>query len=418
MISRRGKYFLLLFILLLMVFSCLYFKWSNQTGHSEQLGIVSSSVQFTQTAIHESSNSKWTESATEPVTVHSGSFNLPQTRCSEELGLVDSSFKLTQTVIQESIHSRSSQKESGTYTEPVIVHSDSFQLPQKVVEGVEKFLFFIGWPRSGHTIIAVMLDAHPNIIIGRRFLLFWDVHPANRKLLDKKNVDSKEYLFNELYYNSALSNSREFLSADARAGYDFQMKGTCQGRFTQLQVIGVKEGGWISTAYSQNPKRTQQYYHALVNVTQIPARVLFVIRNPYDMIATALRWSCGDHCDRNLKIEASKDHPYNDSVGLMREARKVFQLTEATQSMIKRCDLNVLQIYNEDFIEDPKHVIQQICSFLEVECSEEFLKQCQDKVSKSLSRSRSTVVWSEDALRLVEKEIKKYQFFHRYSFHS
>ena len=45
-------------------------------------------------------------------------------------------------------------------------------LSQSVVEGVEKFVLFVGYPRSGHSLIASVMDAHPDIVIAHEYLIF------------------------------------------------------------------------------------------------------------------------------------------------------------------------------------------------------------------------------------------------------
>ena len=292
----------------------------------------------------------------------------------------------------------------------------NISLSKEVIDGVETFVFFIGWPRSGHTIIAVMMDAHPNIVMGRRFLLFWDKHPVNRELLHSSNkADAKKSLFSELYHDSVYNAHPKRLSAGAKNGYDFAMKSSHQGNFTQLKVIGVKEGGWISTLYHNNPSQIRNCYQRLVNTVQIPIKVLFVVRNPYDMIATNLIYEASNDCAHKLP-NVSKDNPYNDPHGLMKQAQKIFHFAAASQDMIKSCNLNVLEIHHADHVRDPKGTMKQICDFLKVEITEEYLQQCYDRAFKSLSKSRETVVWNQHVLRIVEEGIKTYQFFHRYSF--
>ena len=78
-------------------------------------------------------------------------------------------------------------------------------LPQDVVDKVEKFVFFIGYQRSGHSIVGSFMDAHPHMVIAHEFMLFtkWKemdelyefsdiVNPLHNKktLFDSLNMDS------------------------------------------------------------------------------------------------------------------------------------------------------------------------------------------------------------------------------------
>ena len=45
-------------------------------------------------------------------------------------------------------------------------------LSPQVIAGVKKFVFFIGYGRSGHSIIGSIMDAHPHVVIAHEFFLF------------------------------------------------------------------------------------------------------------------------------------------------------------------------------------------------------------------------------------------------------
>ena len=39
-------------------------------------------------------------------------------------------------------------------------------LPQSVIDGVKTFVFFIGYARSGSSIVASFMDAHPHAVVS------------------------------------------------------------------------------------------------------------------------------------------------------------------------------------------------------------------------------------------------------------
>ena len=71
-------------------------------------------------------------------------------------------------------------------------HYRSETLPKSVINHVNHFLFFVRYARSGHSIIASMLDAHPNVVIAHEYALFvkWEHEPAQHS--------SRTWLFNTL----------------------------------------------------------------------------------------------------------------------------------------------------------------------------------------------------------------------------
>ena len=65
------------------------------------------------------------------------------------------------------------------------------------MEGVEKFVFFVGYPRSGHSIIGSVMDAHPDIVIAHEYFLFSEC--ASQLKVGASIFENKIQLFNELY---------------------------------------------------------------------------------------------------------------------------------------------------------------------------------------------------------------------------
>ena len=288
--------------------------------------------------------------------------------------------------------------------------SDFTPLSKQDVSGVEKFVFFVGYPRSGHSIIGSMMDAHPDIVIAHEFMLFkvWPHHDPDLK--------NKSYLFNALYQNSYKEAKVGWRSSDPNfggkklKGYSLNMSSAWQGRFRQLRVIGDKSGGQTAIAYSQSSQRACRTYEELVDTVKVPIHTIHVVRNPYDIIATSMLYSAGMHG------RATVDHPYNNNVQLRKAMQYISSLPSAVKGMIENCHLdNILEIHHADYVKDPKATLQQICDFLDVECPEDYLQECDDKTFKQLSKTRELVVWNPEAHTLVKAMIKKFPFFHRYS---
>ena len=283
-------------------------------------------------------------------------------------------------------------------------------LPKKVVNGVEKFVFFIGYPRSGHSIIGSMMDAHPDIVIAHEFMLF-------RKWPDDRhNLTNKSYLFNALYEDSYRDAMKGWRSSEKdKKGYTLGMASSWQGRFRQLRVIGDKSGGQTAIVYSLSPKRTCKIYKELMDTVKVPIHIIHVIRNPYDMIATGMLYKSSDVPGE--KRNATTDHPYRNIELLMKKIRLFYSFASAVQGMIQNCHLeNVLDIHHADHVKDPKATLQRICNFLEVKCPEDYLQECDDKTYQQLSKTRDLVMWNQKARTMAKTVIKKFPFFHRYSF--
>lgn len=285
------------------------------------------------------------------------------------------------------------------------------RLSEEDVSSVEKFIFFVGYPRSGHSIIGSMLDAHPEIIIAHEYDLF-------RQWAEKYKHCDRRCLYDILYRNShdnALHGWRN--ASSAKKGYTLEMAHAWQGAFRSLKIIGDKSGAMTARQYSSSPSEFVKNYNRLEQAVRIPIRAFHVVRNPFDMIATRLLYSVTDKRGTKLST-ATEDHKYNNSGQLRYHVSRLFSTAEYVQGIINDCDLTVLEIHNADFIADPKGVLGEACRFLEIECPEDYLQMCYDKTYRTLSRTRRLVEWPQALIDEVLKQMKRFSFFHRYSFES
>ena len=126
-------------------------------------------------------------------------------------------------------------------------------LLQNVISGVKKFIFFVGYARSGHSIIGSILDAHPNVVIAHEYNLFEKlpiIVAPNSKRRQTNFTEAAKKLFNQLYQNSYVNvflNGRRSRNAN---GYNLTLNGTWQGRYKdQILVIGDKKRGGSAILY-------------------------------------------------------------------------------------------------------------------------------------------------------------------------
>lgn len=288
-------------------------------------------------------------------------------------------------------------------------------LTSEQIQSVEKFVFFVGYGRSGHSVVASLMDAHPNMIIADEYYLFDKL--AGKKT--HKQLSTKSDLFNELYLNSytCAKGGRRNASSHQTKSYHLGVGGMWQGRFSQLKVIGEKTGGSTAVMYHDKKTTFKAAYKVLGNIAKVPLYALHVVRNPYDMIATVALYQASGH-PNDYKVPASVEKKFDDPKQLNRAVDIILKKAEAVSQLKTDSELGLrlLEIHLEDLIATPRQEILSICKFLEVECSEEYLRACEAKISPSVSRSRNTVVWHSDMRDRVVAATKKYDFFSRYMF--
>ncbi len=97
---------------------------------------------------------------------------------------------------------------------------------QAALEGLESYCLFIGYPRSGHSLVGAMLDAHPQVAMAHEL----DVMKFMNAGFDREQI---EYLL--------IENARRSAAAGRSWGlFDYRVAGQWQGRFEKLKVLGDK----------------------------------------------------------------------------------------------------------------------------------------------------------------------------------
>lgn len=279
---------------------------------------------------------------------------------------------------------------------------------------MEKFLFFVGYGRSGHSIVASILDAHPNIIIAHEYYLFDRLaHPAQAW-----HIRTKRKLFNQLYWSSYQSVVNGWrANVNTSKGYNLNLKGAWQGQFDKLRIIGDKTAGSTAMIYYHAPLIFKRALARLDKITGIPHLALHVVRNPFDMIATVALYQASEDPE-NTKVNASVQHKFHDFTYINMATDIVLTKALAVSQMVVDCNLHLLEVHLEDLISDPDTVIRRLCHFLGVDCDSAFLDMCRGKLFRSPSRSRDVVVWPRLVRERIQEAIEDFSFFKRYSFES
>ena len=101
-------------------------------------------------------------------------------------------------------------------------------------DGVETFVLFIGYPRSRHSLIGAVLDAHPEIIIPHEYNVLGKLDSLRQRPLRKKNLQ-KYLLFHNLHllsHQQALFGIRANNSLlTGKFTYTYNVPGLWQGSY-------------------------------------------------------------------------------------------------------------------------------------------------------------------------------------------
>ena len=243
---------------------------------------------------------------------------------------------------------------------------------------VRAYLMFIGHPRSGHSLVGSLLDAHPEVVVAHE--------------LDALEFVVAGYGRGQLF-SLLLEHSRHNAQAGRKSwGYSYAVPGQWQGRYDRLSVIGDKRGRKTTARLGNDP----QLLHRLAEVVQVPLKVVQVVRNPYDNIATMYT---------------------RGQVPLERQIETYFSLCSTADAVASRLDDTQLhRLHLEGLVADAKGELAGLCAFLDVPAEPDYLEACSAIVFPSPRMTRSDAPWTEELVSDVARRAAGYSWLRRYRF--
>ena len=109
---------------------------------------------------------------------------------------------------------------------------------------VKNFVLFIGYPRSGHSIVGALLDAHPHVVISHELCVLQTWRTSRKE----KKKYSKYDMFKEILKNTEKTlKGHGFRSMNlTRKYYTLNVPGLYQGKYENyIQVIGDKSKYYV-----------------------------------------------------------------------------------------------------------------------------------------------------------------------------
>ena len=310
-------------------------------------------------------------------------------------------------------------------------------LPQEVIDNIKTFFIFLGYPRSGHTILRALLDAHPNIVASHQL----------GQCEDKLLRDKKKF-FNKMYQNSyrnAVEDDGARSQFHTKKNYTMYVPNSWQGKYDEyIQVIGDK----------QTCRITNEKLKIIHKYLQTDVKSIIPVRNPFDLITTGVLYDdfkrLVDILQTELDIHLSKEDQNVAPIVVARYKQAMKELLSKgdeskfqsamydnpqsvetiiretvarTRNHMKRASTvgweNVLIVHNNDLVSDPASLVNRMCTFFKVPCPPSYVQSFVDKVFKSVSKTRSLIVWPPHLKDMVETQmITKFEMFNRYSFES
>ena len=264
-------------------------------------------------------------------------------------------------------------------------------LTKRDYKNINVFVIFVGYPRSGHSLIASILDAHPNIVISME----WNVLSYIKMGFNKNQI-----------FSSIINNSKKFAikKHNIWSGYSYKVENMWQGKFLKIKAIGDKLGGRTSLMIKDEPELIE----ILKSRIDKPIKFIHVIRNPFDTITTMA-----------IRTYEMKKYPMDlANIDLLPFINGYFDRANTIIRLKQYDRIDVFDIYHEDFILNSRQSLKELLHFIGVKPSEEYYTQCSKIVFQNPHKSRFDVSWSEKVITIVENSIPNYPFLKRYSYNS
>jgi hypothetical protein len=236
---------------------------------------------------------------------------------------------------------------------------------------VRTFVVFIGHPRSGHSLVGSLLDAHPEIVVSHE--------------LDALKYVAAGYRRDQLFA-LVLEHAKVNAAAGRKSwGYSYAVPGQWQGRYEQLTVVGDKRGRATTARLADEPDLLDR----LAAAADVPVSVVQVVRDPFDNIATMWRRARTSTLDDQVEAYFSLCGTVDDITRRLPPER-----------------FHRLQL--EDLIDHPRRCLGELCDFLAVPPDPGYLDACASIVFGSPRRTRDDAPWTPELEIEVDRRSREH----------
>lgn len=249
-------------------------------------------------------------------------------------------------------------------------------------DDLQAFCLFIGYPKSGHSLVGALLDAHPDVVIAKA------ENPLALVVADGMKRDD---VFEVLVESSRL----QALRGRKQNKYRYDVPGQWQGRVRTMLVIGDK----FSDRTTKRIRRTPGALEAFEAEVRLPLRLVHVTRNPFDMVA---------------RIAVSKVTRGTPDEKIAKATRYIDRLARANAEVIAEGTYPVLTLRHESLVADPRGELAGLCDFLGVEADPAYLADCAAIVFPAPRRTRELVDWKPEQVSEIESVVAGHDFFSGY----
>jgi hypothetical protein len=254
-------------------------------------------------------------------------------------------------------------------------------------DDLRAFCLFMGYTRSGHSLVGACLDAHPEAAIAHEGRIF---EYADDKPTGELHYASRQGLIAALVRRATRQGeegrrgTRLIDGTSQRTSY--AVPGGHQGSCDRLLVVGNKSGQESPLVWERNPG----VFAALEALAEAPVRFLHVYRNPWDNIASMGRV----HGDR--------------------AAQRYFRRAKIIQAFKATAAFPVLDVRFESLVADPVPQLRTIFGFYGLSAPDDLVAACAAVIEPTPNPSRQAREWSRGDVRRVAERMQEIEWLRDY----
>jgi hypothetical protein len=232
------------------------------------------------------------------------------------------------------------------------------------------WLAFCGYPRSGHTLVAAILNANPNCMISNQLNIF-----SNDKI-DMNYIRSYSLITGTWKPTTQVPHVPK----------------------QEITIIGDKTGHRTVEILNSLPQRLGM----IKSQIGVPMKWIHVVRNPFDNLAT---WA-------KLNYENNKQR--SQSQHLNNVIEKYIKLNETIARLRKSED--VLTVRHEYVITRMHNTLEEMANFLDISFDPIWRDNVRNTVWKKPRVTRRQIPWTQKQKGIVHDIIDQYEWLKGYDF--
>jgi hypothetical protein len=237
------------------------------------------------------------------------------------------------------------------------------------------FLMFMGYPRSGHTLAAAILNANPNVMCSNQL-----------NLLSNLDNFSLDYIKSYSIRNETWKATTQIVHVPKQ----------------EITVIGDKTGHRNTLNIGNNPLLLGKFKQMI----GVPIKWIHVVRNPFDNLAT---WG---KLEYEVKLRKNIKTTQHEELNIVINE---YRILNNTITKLRRSE-DVLTVNHEYLITRMHNTLEEMANFLEISFDPIWRDNVRSTVWKKPRLTRNKVTWTHAQKKAVNQIIERCPWLDGYHF--